>query len=163
MSFKPTKAPTLLRAIGAGFAGGFAWIIALTILFGPAQIILANPNYQSEKFLYVVSQLEPLPYAAETWWILPAGLLFIGMLYGIVYHFIRKAFDGESRWLKGMKFGWVAWALMVPWFEFYLPWNVMHEPILLVLLEMILWMGVLLIVGVVIAHVYDWRLAVKAV
>jgi len=57
----------------------------------------------------------------------------------------------------------VAWALMVPWFEFYLPWNVMHEPVLLVLLEMILWMGVLLIVGIVIAQVYEWRLADEAV
>ena len=103
MPIQTSKSPTLLLAIIAGFAGGFAWIIALMILFGPAQAILTNPNYQSEKFLYVVSQLEPLPHAAETWWILPIGLLIIGMLYGIVYHFIRKAFDGESRWFKGMK------------------------------------------------------------
>jgi len=136
-------------------------IIAMMIFFGPAQAILANPNFQSEKFLYVVSQLEPLPRAAENLWILPIGLLMIGMLYGIVFHFIRKAFNGTSRWLKGMKFGLVAWILMVPWFEFYLPWNVMHEPALLVLLEMALWMGVLLIVGIVISQVYEWRLAAR--
>ena len=31
---------------------------------------------------------------------------------------------------------------MVPWFEFYLPWNVMREPAPLVLLEMACWLGV---------------------
>jgi hypothetical protein len=51
----------------------------------------------------------------------------------------------------------VAWVLMVPWFEFYLPWNVMHEPIMLVILEMVLWLCVHLIVGIVIAGVYEWR------
>ncbi|MGF1669565.1 MAG: hypothetical protein ACFCU6_03885 [Balneolaceae bacterium] len=158
-----TKLPSLVWALAAGLTGGFAWIIALMFLFGPAQAILANPDYQSEKFLYVVGQLEPLPYAAETWWILPIGLLIIGMLYGIVYHFIRRAFDGKPRWKKGILFGWVSWALMVPWFEFYLPWNVMHEPVLLVLLEMVLWLGVLSIVGIVIAYVYEWRLADKSV
>ncbi len=42
-----TKSPTLFWAITAGFAGGIAWIIAMMILFGPAQAILANPNFQS--------------------------------------------------------------------------------------------------------------------
>jgi len=46
---------------------------------------------------------------------------------------------------------------MVPWFEFYLPWNVMHEPLLPVLLEMIHWLGVLLSVGFAIAGVYEWK------
>lgn len=154
-----TKSPSLIRALAAGLTGGFAWIIGLTFLFGPAQAILANPDYQSEKFLYVAGQLEPLPRAAEIWWILPVGLLIIGMLYGIVYHLIRRAFVGKTKWKKGILFGGVAWALMVPWFQFYLPWNMMHEPILLVLLEMVLWLGVLSIVGIVIAFAYEWRLA----
>lgn len=148
-----------MRALGAGFAGGLAWIAATLLLFGPAQAILANPDFQSEKFLFVMGQLEPLPYTAESLWILPAGILLIGLLYGVVYHFIRVAFAGRPWWRKGVLFGWVAWALMVPWFEFYLPWNVMHEPFLLVILEMVLWMGVLISAGIAIAGVYEWRIA----
>lgn len=45
---------------------------------------------------------------------------------------------------------------MVPWFEFYLPWNMMHEPAPLVLLEMALWLGVLVVAGLAIAGVYEW-------
>jgi hypothetical protein len=153
------KSRTLVKALIAGFAGGLAWIVAMTLFFGPAQAILANPDYQSHKFLYVVGQLEPLPRAAEAWWIIPSGLLIIGVIYGIVYHFIRRAF-AEMHWRKkGIRFGLVTWALMVPWFEFYLPWNVMHEPMMLVILEMVLWLCVLLIVGIVIAGVYEWRSA----
>jgi hypothetical protein len=152
-----TQSPTLLRAAIAGLAGGMAWILSMMLFFGPAQTILANPEYQSQKFLTVMGELEPLPYTAEAWWILPAGLLATGILYGIVYHFIRRAFDGNPWWKKGVGFGLTAWALMVPWFEFYLPWNVMHEPFLLVMLEMALWLAVLLITGITIARVYEGR------
>lgn len=152
-----TKPPAIVRSLSAGFAGGLAWIVAMMLFFGPAQAILANPDYQSQKFLFVVAQLEPLPHTAGAWWILPIGLLAIGLLYGIVYHFVRKAFPGKPWWKKGIHFGLVAWALMVPWFEFYLPWNVMHEPAMLVVLEVALWLGVLLIVGLATAGVYEWQ------
>ncbi len=151
------KPPTLFRAIISGLAGGVAWICTMILFFGPAQLILANPEYQSQKFLTVMAQLEPLPYTAEILWILPVGLLVMGVLYGIVYHFIRQAFPERSWWKKGLQFGVIAWVLMVPWFEFYLPWNVMHEPVLLVVLEMVLWLAVLLSVGLTISRVYEWR------
>lgn len=147
-----------LRALAAGLAGGVAWMLALTLFFGPAQAVLANPAHQSEKFLTVMAQLEPLPRVADAPWTLPVGLLVIGMIYGVAYGFVRRAFPGRPWWKKGLAFGAVAWALMVPWFEFYLPWNVMHEPAALVLLEMACWAGVLLIVGLAIAGVYEWRL-----
>ena len=130
----------------------------MLLLFGPAQAILANPAYQSAKFLAVFGQLEPLPRTAGAGWILPAGLLVLGLLYGVAYHFIRRAFVGRPWWKSGLQFGLLAWVLMVPWFEFYLPWNVMHEPAGLVLLEMVLWWGVLAAVGLAIAGVYAWRL-----
>jgi hypothetical protein len=51
-------------------------------------------------------------------------------------------------WLeKGLVMGGIAWMLVIPWFEFYLPYNVMHEPPALVLFEGLLWLGVMLLVG----------------
>lgn len=133
----------------------------MMLLFGPAQAILAAPAYQSEKFLIIFGQLEPLPRTSTAPWILAAGLFAMGLVYGVVYHFVRGAFAGKPWWTRGLRFGAVAWALMVPWFEFYLPWNVMHEPFALVLLEMALWLGVLLIVGITIAAVYEWRMSTQ--
>ncbi len=130
----------------------------MMLLFGPAQAILADPGFQSRKFLFIMGQLSPLPRTAENAWILPVGLLAIGVIYGVVYHFVRKAFSRKPWWSKGLQFGSVAWALMVPWFEFYLPWNVMHEPIMLVVIEMVMWFGVMSIVGLAIAGVYEWQI-----
>lgn len=152
-----TRTPTLLRATAAGLAGGLAWIVGLMVFFGPAQAILANPAFQSQKFLYVMGQLEPLPRTAEVWWLLPVVLLAIGILYGIAYHFVRRAFPDSPWWSKGLKFGLLVWVIMVPWFEFYLPWNVMHEPFMLVMLEMALWLAVMLTVGITVAFAYEGR------
>ncbi|MDX1619017.1 MAG: hypothetical protein R3224_09545, partial [Balneolaceae bacterium] len=57
---------------------------------------------------------------------------------------------------KGSLFGVVAWLLMNPWFDFYLPWNVMHEPISLVLLEMVLWFFALQLVGIATVYSYGF-------
>jgi len=124
------------------------------IFFTPAQSVLTNPEYQSAKFLAVFGEIEPLPRVAADPWVFPAGVAIIGILYGHVYALIRRSL-GEGRWTRGARFGIVAWALMAPWFEFYLPWNVMHEPATLVLLELALWAAVLLLVGMTIAVAYE--------
>lgn len=139
-----------LRIIVAGIAGGLAWFVGLLIFFGPAQSILSNPNLQSAKFLAVFTEIQPLPRAATHPWVLFAGLAIIGLIYSLVFAALRKGLPGEG-WRKGVVFGLIAWALMVPWFEFYLPWNVMHEPLSLVLLEALLWALVLQLVGIAIA------------
>jgi hypothetical protein len=144
----------LLAVILAGLAGAIAWLAGIAIFFGPAQGVLANPGYQSAKFLQAFAQIEPLPRMAARPWILPLGLVLIGIVYACVYSRIRGAL-GNGVLARGLRFGLVAWALMAFWFEFYLPWNVMHEPFLLALLELALWLLVLSLVGVAIAFVYE--------
>lgn len=136
-----------LRVIASGLAGGIAWIAGMILFFGPAQKILADPQLQSAKFIAVMEHIEPLPRMSENIWIIVVGLLVIGVIYGIVFSFIGPRLSGGN-FLKGTQFGLISWALMVPWFEFYLPWNVMHEPALLVLLEVFLWALVLQLVGI---------------
>lgn len=143
-----------IAATVAGAAGGLAWLAGIFVFFLPAQAVLANPAYQSAKFLTVLGELEPLPRMAAHPWVFPAGLALIGIVYGFVYSWIRGAL-GSGVWGRGLRFGLVAWALMAPWFEFYLPWNVMHEPLPLALLELVLWLLVLLLVGSTIAFVYE--------
>jgi len=143
----------LVRIVAAGTAAGLAWLLGITVIFGPAQAILADPALQSAKFLRVFTEIEPLPRAATSPWILFVGLTLIGVIHAAVFAALRDALPGRG-WRKGVSFGLIAWALMVPWFEFYLPWNVMHEPFALVLLEAVLWALVLQLVGIVIALVY---------
>lgn len=144
---------TVIRIFLAGIAGGVAWIVGMKLFFGPAQSILADPQLQSSKFRAVMEQMDPLPRMAGNMWIIIVGLLFIGIIYAIVFSCIENGMTG-TYFKKGIKFGLLSWALMVPWFEFYLPWNVMHEPLLLVLLEVLCWIGVMLLVGISISISY---------
>ena len=138
-----------LRTVLAGLAAAIAWLLGIQIVFGPAQAILADPSRQSAKFLAAFSE-EPLPRMAEGMSVLVLGLLLIGLVHASAYAWLEPRLSG-SRVGKGARFGVLAWALMVPWFEFYLPWNVMREPTALVLLEVACWLAVLVGVGVAIA------------
>jgi hypothetical protein len=145
------------RGVAAGLAGGVAWLLGILIFFGPAQAILGDPRWQSEKMLAAFME-EPLPRAAEMPWVLPLGVLVIGTFWGWIYVWLTGPLDpaggwGERWWRRGLRFAGVGWVLLVPWFAFFLPWNVLREPAPLVLLEMACWAGVLLVVGLAIAGV----------
>ncbi|MEM7485531.1 MAG: hypothetical protein AAF348_10010 [Bacteroidota bacterium] len=144
----------LLQIFTSGVMGGIAWIVGMIVFFGPAQSILANPKLQSAKFIAVMEHIEPLPRMRGNIWIIIVGLLSIGLIYSLVFSFVGQKLSGNS-FQKGMKFGLISWGLMVPWFEFYLPWNVMHEPTLLVFLEAFCWVLVLMLVGISIALTSD--------
>lgn len=143
----------LVRGGVAGLAGGVAWLAGIFIFFGSVQTVLGNPELQSGKMLEAFSpgSVHP-PRVVQSPAILPVGLLAIGLLWGWLYAWIASTWPGS--WTRrGVRFGLVAWVLMVPWFEFYLPWNVLREPAALAALEMICWFLVLQGVGLTIAGV----------
>lgn len=141
----------IARGIVSGVAGAVAWFAGMLFFFGPAQIILTDPRLQSAKFLAVFTA-NPAPRMNAAPWMLAAGLLVINVLWSCVYVWLSANWAGPW-WKRGLKFGVVSWTLMVPWFEFYLPWNVMREPTALVALEMVCWAAVLLLVGLTIGGV----------
>lgn len=134
------------RVFITGIVASLVWFSVMLLLFSPAQQFLANPAYQSQKFLDVFTKLEPLPKMIIQPTAFYVGFLIVGLAFSFAYHLVARWMPGKNA-QKAMLFGFIAWLLMNPWFEFYLPWNVMHEPLLLVLLEMILWLGVLMSVS----------------
>jgi hypothetical protein len=131
-------------------AAGAAWWAGYAALLTPAQAILLDPALQSAKFLAVVVDLPPPARATGAEWMLPAAFLVIGALQALVFAFIAPALP-RARVKRGLAFAAIAWALCFPWFEFYLPWNVMREPGALVALELALWAGVMIVVGLAIS------------
>jgi len=142
-----------IRLLASGLAAAAAWCAGLLLIFGPLQSILADPERQSAKFLAAFNE-PPLPRATDHFAILPLGILCIGMIYALTFAWLGPKLPGSS-WRKGLCFGLISWALMVPWFEFYLPWNVMREPFGLVLVEALAWLGVLLGVGLATSLVFN--------
>jgi hypothetical protein len=138
-----------LRIIRAGVAGAIAWWAGLMLLFGGAQGVLGHPALQSSK-LNAIYEMPPPPRIASEPWLLPLGILVVALIHAATFAYIRLALPrGIVR--RGLAFAAISWALLVPWFEFYLPWNLMLEPTALVLLEMVIWAGVLMMVGIAIS------------
>ncbi|MBS1586138.1 MAG: hypothetical protein JSS82_11410 [Bacteroidetes bacterium] len=127
---------------------GWVWYAAMQCCFvwSGAQTILANPKYQSAKFIGAFTGYQPLPRMANDKSVLWTGFMIIGFIVASAFLLLNDKMKG-GRMKKGLLFGIVHWMLMTPWFEFYLPYNVMNEPLSLVLLEGVLWLCVTLIVG----------------
>lgn len=143
------------------FAGcGVVWYYAMRFFFviTGAQNILADPARQSSKFIKNFTEYEPLPRMAADNMMVLKGLMIAGVLVALVFTFLNAKLKGH--WIKrGLVFGCMHWALMTPWFEFYLPYNVMHEPLPLVLLEAVLWLGTTLTIGLFLSLVMNFRTA----
>ena len=139
----------VIRILRAGVAGAVGWWIGLHVLFGWAQLWLAHPDLQSAKMTAIYTMDPPARILVDPW-LLPAAFLVVALIQAAVFAYIRPALP-KRLVARGLMFGAVAWALFVPWFEFYLPWNLMLEPTALVLLEMVCWAGVMAVVGVAIS------------
>jgi hypothetical protein len=96
--------------------------------------------------------LPPVPRTSHQPQLLWIGLIAVGIVWGAVYGLLAPVWN-PPWWRRGLLFWALSWAIMVPWFEFYLPWNVMLEPLPLVALEFLCWAGVLLIVALTISAV----------
>ena len=149
---RAARTPAWLRGVLAGVAGGLAWRFGLLWIFGPAQALLADADRQSAKMLGVFAPGPDAPRMYAEPRIVWVGLIAIALAWGCWYVWLTRSWLG-AWWWRGIRFGALAWTFMVPWFEFYLPWNVLREPAPLVLLEMACWAGVMLGVGLAIAAV----------
>ena len=138
-------------------AAAIGWFVGFLLSFTPAQAILANPAHQSAKFLAIFSSIPPTPRIAT-----PQGFALLVLVLGVVlataYRFSRPD-RTQPRWRRGVRFGALAWLLWVPWFELYLPWNVLHEPMPLVLLEALCWWVTLTCSGLAMAFADRNRVA----
>jgi hypothetical protein len=137
---------------------GWVWYAAMQCCFvwSGAQRILANPQYQSAKFIKTFTEYQPLPRMANDKSVLWIGFMIVGFIVASAFLLLN---DKMPRgWMKrGLLFGLVHWMLMTPWFEFYLPYNVMNEPLLLVLFEAMLWLCVALFVGAFLSFVMNFE------
>lgn len=141
-----------LRILRSTMAGAAAWWVGLNYIFGAAQPILASPALQSAKMNAIYEMLPP-PRIATHPWLLPAAFLVCAFMQACVFAYVRGSLPSGLA-ARGAAFGAVAWALFVPWFEFYLPWSLMLEPTLLAALELACWAGVMLLVGLALSIAY---------
>lgn len=136
---------------------GLVWFAALRFFFviSGAQSILADPSKQSSKFINAFIGNPPARMAVDPG-IVWKGLMIVGTLLAVAFIIINNYLNGN--WIKrGLIFGFVHWLMMTPWFEFYPPYNIMLEPMPLVLFEGALWLALTLCVGLWMSFVMNFR------
>jgi hypothetical protein len=144
------NARTIAKFTACTVLAAASLLFGLFAFFGPAQRILASPEYQSEKLLRIFMELTPPPrisFQPSTAWL---GFLLIGMAHAAAFLLIDR--PERSRAKQGLITGAVIWLLMATWFEYWILWNIMAEPVRLIALELSLWLPTCLIEGFVLVY-----------
>jgi hypothetical protein len=146
-----------IRGILVG-AGAFvaANVVSNIVFFQLGAPLLFNPSTQSEKLLSVFFEMEPLPLMFTNGPLYLAIAAIIGLLHGAVFVVVEPALPA-GRIKKGLAFGGMVWGLMALYFEFHVPFNMFGEPIALVALELLFWVPVVAVEGLVLAWGYGKR------
>jgi hypothetical protein len=146
-----------IRGILVG-SGAFvaANVVSNVLFFQLGASLLFNPSTQSEKLLSVLFELEPLPLMFTNGPLYLAITAIIGLLHGAVFVLVEPALP-TGRIKKGLAFGGIVWGLMALYFEFHVPFNMFGEPIGLVALELLFWVPVAAVEGLVLAWGYGSR------
>lgn len=153
------------RIVLAGIAANVTTLVALGLLFGNPlvePILYTQQAGQSPKVLSMFFT-EPLPVVTPFWdaalQVSPRKLAVQGMLLVwslalvVVFAVVWEPRRGPW-WRKGLEFGVAAWAMLFLFFEAFIPFNMLGEPIRLVALELALQLAAMVLTGLVIAVVY---------
>ena len=142
---------------------GFA---SFLVLFGnpiSRSLIYTSKMGQSDKLLSVWFTLEPSPAVTPFWdeIVIFSGrkLAVLALLFlwtfslVLIYATVKDALPGQG-WRKGLAFGALLWATVFLFFEVFFAFNLLGEPLGLVIFELGLEVGLALVTGVTIAAFY---------
>lgn len=98
------RAPVLLRAMVAGWVGGFAGNALLGAIFSSSAIrgILYDPSLQSRLFISLTPQRD---IALSVF-----GLILLSGIHGLLFALLQPSLPGRTWWGKGLAWGTVTWS-----------------------------------------------------
>jgi hypothetical protein len=141
---------TTVKFMACTLLAAASLLFGLIVFFGPAQKILTSPEYQSEKVLKIFFELTPPPrisFQPSAAWL---GFLLIGMAHATAFLLTDRPERARTR--QALITGFVIWLLMATWFEYWILWNIMAEPVRLIALELLLWLVTCVLEGFVLVY-----------
>jgi hypothetical protein len=137
------KKSWLYRGV-AGVLGGLTFAAVNFLTFGllsgsrAGQTgLLFDPSTQSAKVIAVWKEIQPLPWLVTQPWIIAVGLVFFGIIYAGVYASVEKAWPSRMR-ARVVRLAALTFVAPV-FFEMMGPFNLLHEPTYLQLIEFAFW------------------------
>lgn len=149
------------RTIIAGIAGGMAMSIAMLLTFRligfgwNADGILLRPEWQSPKLIAVWTKMEPLPLIISQPGIMIAGLVLFGIGHSSIYRWVSPAWPRSVR-SRAWRFSLLTFGMTFLFWEFFTPFNLFGEPLVLIGLELVFWAVVAFSEGLALAGVSEW-------
>jgi hypothetical protein len=152
--------PSTIRTALAGVAGGMAMNVTMLLTFRllgfgwTGNGILVNPDLQSSKLIAVWKEIEPLPLVVAKPSPIIVGIILFGVIHAFVYRWLSPAWpSGVLR--RGLRMAGLIFLLVFLFWEFFTPFNLFGEPLLLIGLELVFWALIALADGLAIAIVME--------
>ncbi|MEZ4599821.1 MAG: hypothetical protein R2940_08530 [Syntrophotaleaceae bacterium] len=151
---KPTHGKTLLAGMAGGLAMNLTMLLTFRLLgFGwNGDGILIESPLQSPKLIAVWTQLEPLPLVVDKPASIVLGIVLFGMIHAYIFRWLSPAWSGGII-KQGLQFSGLVFVMTFLFWEFFTPFNLFGEPLLLIALELVFWACIALADGLVIAAV----------
>ncbi len=140
--------------LGGAVAFVVANVVSNVLFFRLFSGVLFDPAHQSEKVIAVLFEMEPLPIMFSNGLLYLAIAAGIGMVHGLVFVYIEPVLPHRNVVSRGVAFAAILWGLMALYFEFHVPFNMFGEPVLIVVLELLLWVIVLLTEGILLSLLF---------
>lgn len=148
------------RILLTGLAGGISLNLAMILTFRVVGFgwngggILLDPAIQSSKLIAVWTELEPLPKVYANPLPIILGLLLFGFIHATVYQSIAQAWP-EGVIPRATRFAGLLFGISYLFWEFFTPFNLFGEPILLIALELVFWAIIASVEAFSIAVIYE--------
>lgn len=119
----------------------------------PEGLILGS-SMQSEKLVAVYTSLEPLPRVFTDPGVIILGVIGFGVVHAVVYRSVAPAWP-EGVLARAPRFAGVVFAVGFAFWEFWTPFNLFWEPLVLIAVELAMWAVVATIEAAAIVAVYE--------
>jgi hypothetical protein len=153
---------SLRKLFVAGLAAGVTLNLVTLLTFRLLGIgwngggILLDPTIQSGKLIAVWTQIEPLPLIIANPAPIILGLIVFGIGHAFIYQWLAIAWPPGIK-ARALRMAFLLFFLSFLFWEFFTPYNLFGEPILLIGLEMIFWATIAICEAFAIAIVFEMK------
>lgn len=150
----------MLRTFLAGCAGGIATNVAMLLTFRLIGFgwngdgFLITSGIQSTKLIAVWTQLAPLPLVVVNPAPIVIGLVLFGIVHAFIYRWLAAGWPTGAT-ARALRFGALTFVMVFLFWEFFTPFNLFGEPLVLVAMELIFWAVIALAEAFAIAAIME--------
>ncbi len=135
---------SIFKTLVAGLAGGLTLNLAMLLTFRGFGFgwdgggVLLDPSIQSRKLIDVWTKLEPIPLVVARPIPIIIGLTLFGVVHALFYRWLAPSWP-PGRAARSLRLAFLLFVLSFLFWEFFTPFNLFGEPLVLIGLELVFW------------------------